>query len=64
MYNFADANMIYSRLADLYRELDRFLDSRDRQGFAVACQELRDLLVRARDLIEHITVAEIVYSRL
>ncbi|MFD2415284.1 hypothetical protein [Amycolatopsis pigmentata] len=64
MYNFAEASMIYCRLADLYRDLDHFLDSRDRQGFAVASQERRDLLVSARELIEHITVADIVYSRL
>lgn len=64
MYNFADAHVIYCRLVALYRDLDRLLDSGDRQGFAIACQELRDLLVRARALIENITVADIVYSRL
>ena len=54
----ADMNLL-SRLRDLYRDIDRCLDTGDSSGFGQASLELRDILSRLRDLIDTTSVADI-----
>lgn len=51
---------VLCRLRDIYRDIDRCLDLRDSTGFRRASHELRDVLCRLRDLIDHTSVADIV----
>lgn len=54
----ADLNALV-RLRDIYRNIDRCLDVRDRRGFSRASLELRDVLTHLRELIDHTSVADI-----
>jgi hypothetical protein len=58
VHHLADMNVL-CRLRDIYRDIDRCLDIRDPRGFSRASHELRDVLSRLRDLIDHTSVADI-----
>ena len=53
-----DVNFLV-RFHDAHRHIDHSLDARDRRGFVLACQELRDLLTRLRDVLDTVSVSEI-----
>ena len=55
----AERNVL-SRLRDIYRDIDRCLDTGDSRGFNRASHELRDALRRLRDLIDNTSVADII----
>ncbi len=50
------------RFREVYRDLDRSLDARDRREFVLASRRHQDLVARLRDLIDTISVADIVAS--
>lgn len=54
----ADVNFLL-RFRDTYRHIDRSLDARDRREFVLACQELRDLLTRLREVIDTVSVSDL-----
>jgi hypothetical protein len=54
----ADMNFLH-RFRDIYRNIDRSLDARNRKEFNLACRELQDLVARLRDLIDNTSIADI-----
>jgi hypothetical protein len=53
-----DVNFLL-RFRDAHHHIDRSLDARDRREFVLACEELRCLLIRLRDVLDTVSVSDI-----
>jgi hypothetical protein len=58
MHDMTDVDFLH-QLRAAHRDIDRCLDLHDPRAFSRASQKRQDLLSRLRELIEHISVAEI-----